>query len=96
MSHTAPLIVSPLDLPTLRHRLDVLERRCSDLWADEPCGSADREAAFARLSDVEHRVVGLILKSLAEPDDRGLVPAAEQCGRELDDLGAMWAAPRAA
>ena len=96
MSHSAPLITSSLDLPALRGQLEALERRCAELWSEEPRSPATRETALARLAEVEHRIVGLILRSLAEPDDLDLAPAAEQCERELNDLAALWSTPRAA
>jgi hypothetical protein len=96
MSTSAPLITSSLDLPALRTQLEILERRCAELWAAEPHSPSRRETALAQLADVEHRIVGLVLKSLAEPDDRDLLPAAQRCERDLNDTAALWSAPRAA
>ncbi len=96
MSPSAPLITPSLDIPALRSQLEVLERRCSELWAAEPHSPTGRETALAQLADVEHRIVGLILKSVAEPDDRDLLPAAQRCERDLNDIAALWSAPRAA
>ncbi len=96
MSPSAPLITSPLDLPALRAGLEILERQCAELWSAEPHSPTHRETALAQLADVEHRIVGLILKSVAEPDDRDLLPAAQRCERDLNDIAALWSAPRAA
>ena len=96
MSSSTQLIAPSSPQLTLRSRLDHLEHRCAELWAGEPTAADHREHAFAQLSEIEHRVVGLILKSLAEPDDPALRAGTEACERDLDRLGALWARPRAA
>jgi hypothetical protein len=96
MSVFVPLVVPVSDSPTLHSRLVALERRCAELWAHEPTTSAHRETLFAQLSEIEHRLVCLLLKSITEPDDEALAPAAESCERRLDELAALWSAPRAA
>lgn len=96
MSSPTLLIASAPPPLTLRARLDLLEQRCAELWADEPAATDHREHAFAQLSDVEHRVVTLILKSLAEPDDPSLHAGAERCAEELRRLGVLWNTRRAA
>ena len=96
MSSSIPLIApSPPQLPLRRH-LELLEQRCTELWAHEPLTPDGRERALARLSEIEHRVVGLILKSLATPDDPSLRTGAEGCQQDLQRLGTLWAGPRAA
>jgi len=96
MSSSAPLITPAPHHPTLRRRLEILEQRCAELWADEPLTPDHRERAFARLSEVEHRVVSLILRSLAEPDDPSLSVGVEGCERDLEQLSVLWTAPHAA
>lgn len=94
---SSSLLITPTSRPlTLRDRLDLLEQRCAELWAAEPVAADRRETAFSQLSDVEHRVVALILKSLAEPDDPALIAGAERCEQDLEQLGVLWTAPRAA
>lgn len=96
MSTSAQLITPPPNHRTLRRRLERLEQRCAELWTDEPVTPGGRERAFARLADIEHRIVGLILRRLADPDDPALIVAAEECERDLEQLGALWTSPRAA
>ncbi len=94
MSTSLSLITPSHD--TLRRRLELLERRCAELWADEPFAQSGREQAFARLSEIEHRVVALILKRLVEPDDPSLVACSSACEHDLEQLADLWATPRAA
>ena len=94
---SSPLLITPTSRPlTLRDRLDLLEQRCAELWAAEPVAATRSEHAFSQLSDVEHRVVSLILKSLAEPDNPVLIAGAEECEQDLERLGVLWTTPRAA
>lgn len=96
MSSPDPLITHSPPPLALRSRLDLLEQRCAELWAEEPVTNDDRERAFAKLSEIEHRVLGLGLKSLAEPDDPALLVDAEGCEHDLRRLGALWTTDRAA
>jgi hypothetical protein len=82
--------------PSVQLRIELLERRCAQLWAGEPRSSANRETALARLAALEHRVGAAGLRRVAQPDDHDVVAAVGQCERDLDELAALWAAPRAA
>ena len=66
------------------------------MWADEPGPHIEREMAFALLCELEHRVVRLGLRAVAEPDDSALELEVERCERDLHQVAALWATPRAA
>jgi hypothetical protein len=83
-------------MPSLRRRLARLERRCAALWAEEPPPHIDREVAYGNLSEIEHRIVGLLLRSLTQDDLVSILRATERCDAELEGLAAFWSAPRAA
>ena len=80
----------------IRERLDRLERRCAALWSEEPGFAVDREAAYAQLSQLDHRIVALILRSLGGHDEHALIIETERCERDLEDVTASWTDDRAA
>lgn len=96
MSTPAELMPDPRNSAPIRDRLDRLERRCAALWSEEPGFATDRESAYAKLSQLDHRIVALILRSLGGHDEHALVSATERCERDLDDVATLWTSDRAA
>ena len=96
MSTPAELMPGTRGSAPIRDRLDRLERRCAALWSEEPGFGADREAAFAKLSQLDHRIVAVMLRSLCGHDERALISETECCERDLEDVIAVWTDSRAA
>jgi len=96
MSTSAELISAGRGLPALRDRLDRLERRCAELWRDEPRSSGNREQALERLADLEYRIVALMLRSLGGHDEPSLAVETDRCEQDLERLAECWSAAQAA
>ena len=96
MGTSAELITPDRGSLHVRDRLDLIERRCAALWSEEPRTRGDREAMYGRLSDLEHRVVALMLRYLGGHDERAIAAETDRCEQDLERLIASWSTPEAA